>query len=197
MRTNNIPVFSAFEAIVEYLRLIGYNTKEDQINFKDTPKRSEKALKEMILPKAQIERLIKNYLSKSFPTVNPEQGMVVETGIKTISMCPHHLLPITMQVSAGYIPEKKVLGLSKIVRIAQTLAKQPILQEDYTFKMAMYLYENLKSNGSAVHVKAIHGCMYCRGVYSDAKTVTTTVLGWFKSEQKVKEEFLSYVHNTR
>lgn len=170
----------------------GYNTVVNLDSMKDTPYRAAKAFTEILMPKVQMLEQVEEALSVTFSSLG--QAMITTGSFPVISMCPHHFLPIYMDVTIGYIPEDKVLGLSKIVRVGQLLGKQPILQEDYTKTVIDQFNLVLKPIGVGVFTKGKHGCILCRGVKENTSTIITEVSGNFKDEVAVKNEFLSYVN---
>jgi len=183
----------AYAEITNYLiKTLGYNTFEDTSNFFDTPMRASKALNEILLSKNEIEIRLDKHFKSTFPTTRKGE-MVVLRDIEAISMCPHHLIPIVYKVTIGYIPKNRVLGLSKIGRIAVDFAKQPVLQEDYTFGLAKQFMERLECDGTGVHVEGLHGCMYCRGFRQKSTTITTTLRGSFLTDASIKSEFMQYL----
>jgi len=192
--TEAIDFFSdAYELIVQGLAKLGYDDDISLENFKGTANRATGALLEMILPKSYIHDSVSKEVTRTFPCLKAQE-MVVQKHFRVISMCPHHLLPIDMQVTIGYIPNEKVLGLSKIVRIARLLGKQPVLQEDYTNIVASVFMERVQAVGVGVHVVGEHSCMKFRGVALDnPQTITTVLRGNFLEDPNVKREFMSYL----
>ena len=119
--------------------------------------------------------------------------MLVVKDLHLWTLCPHHLLPCELRVFVGYIPqEKRILGLSKFSRIAEVLAKRPILQERYTTELADLLMERLKPKGVGVTVYGTHGCMVARGVKQHSEVVTAVMRGVFLKEGPTRAEFLAY-----
>jgi GTP cyclohydrolase IA len=121
-------------------------------------------------------------------------GMVIVRDIEFYSMCEHHLLPFFGVAHVGYIPDKKLLGISKIPRIVDMFARRLQLQERLTQQIADTLFETLKPIGVGVVMEARHMCMQMRGVQK-SKSVTTTsaVLGDFHDDAETREEFLRMI----
>lgn len=123
--------------------------------------------------------------------------MLVEKDITLYSVCEHHFVPITGKVHVGYIPHNKVMGLSKINRLVQYYAKRPQVQERLTVQVAEALKDILQHNDVAVMIEAAHLCVASRGIKdSNSITVTAIYSGRFE-EEKVQQEFLSYVHQKK
>lgn len=161
-------------------------------NFRLTPKRVARAYAE-IFEGINAEEEIKNIADTSFPS--EYHGMVMEKNIKVFSMCPHHFLPVEYVVNVAYIPNIKTVGISKLARVAEILAKQPELQEMFTEKLCNLLNKELEATGVMVQVKGRHMCMAMRGIKKDAWTITASVSGAFKYDQATREEFLSYLNS--
>jgi GTP cyclohydrolase I len=109
-------------------------------------------------------------------------------------MCPHHLLPVIYRVSVAYLPSERVIGISKLSRLARLLAKRPVLQEDLTHDLAEILHARLQSRGSAAYVEGLHLCMAARGIEAhEARVVTSAVRGVFRDQPATRQEFLDLV----
>lgn len=109
-------------------------------------------------------------------------------------MCEHHLVPFTGRMHIGYIPNKKVLGLSKFARIAEMFARRLQLQERLTKQVAMAIEEILQPRGVAVVMESAHLCMVMRGVgKTTATTTTSSMLGVFRNSTRTREEFMHLV----
>jgi len=124
---------------------------------------------------------------------NEYDEMVISRRNSVWVLCPHHLLPVHLKVSIGFIPNGKVLGLSKFTRIATIMGKRPIMQEQYSMELADFLYTSLGPKGVAVYIEGVHGCMASRGVQQEVQVVTSKLVGAFLDEPSTKAEFLQAV----
>ena len=121
--------------------------------------------------------------------------MVIVKDISIASMCEHHLAPFVGKCHIAYIPrDGRILGISKLARLAETFSRRLQLQERLTTDIANTLYDGLKPIGVMVVIEAAHTCMTLRGVRkSDAKTVTSAVLGGFRSDPRTRAEAMSLI----
>lgn len=183
-----VSIENAWVTILDSLRI----DLEDP-NFKETPKRIAVMYEEIFAGlKPENMELLDHHLSKTFPCTNDE--MVTIKGIETWSMCPHHFLPVHYWVDVAYIPVDTVLGVSKLPRVIDLLAKRPVLQEQYTQDIVDYLEQSLNPRGVAVRVKGIHLCMVMRGIKSfNSEVITTSMTGAFKDNLITKQEFLQLI----
>jgi GTP cyclohydrolase IA len=178
-----------YTKILEGVRQLGYDTGDD--NFKDTAARAAKGFHELVHDQRQVEFAVNALLGKTFPAKYTE--MVISKHNTAFGVCPHHLLPVIYRISMAYIPTDKVLGLSKLSRLARMIARGPRLQEDLTHELADILHEQLASQGSAVYIEGLHMCMAARGVGAhEARLVTSGVRGVFL-ELATREEFIKLV----
>ncbi|NQY22450.1 MAG: GTP cyclohydrolase I FolE [Arcobacter sp.] len=160
---------------------------------KDTPSRVRKAYDFMFSGyKEDPEQIIKKAL---FTSTNDE--MVVVKDIEFYSFCEHHMLPIIGKAHVAYIPNGKVIGLSKIPRVVDVFARRLQIQEQLTEEICDALNEHLKPKGVAVIIDARHMCMEMRGVQKICSTTVTSALrGLFKREKTTKDEFLAIVSSS-
>lgn len=158
-----------------------------------TPYRAEKALKFLTSGyQANIEELVNGAL---FSAENDD--MVVVKDIEYYSLCEHHMLPFFGRVHVGYLPDKKIIGLSKIPRIVDVFARRLQVQERITQQIADTLMEVLEPRGVAVVSEAQHFCMMMRGVEKQSSsTVTSAMLGDFRRNKATKDEFLALIRQS-
>ena len=131
-------------------------------------------------------------LAKTFSAENTD--MVLERDITFFSTCEHHLLPFYGKAHVAYIPDGKVVGLSKLARVVEIYAKRPQLQERMTAQIADALMEHLKPKGAVVMLEAEHMCMTMRGIKKPGtKTVTFAAKGLFEEDEKLLDRFFQMV----
>lgn len=161
-------------------------------NFIDTPKRVSRAYYELCLG-INCQEELDAILSTSFPSTY--DGMIVSKNIRCYSLCPHHLLPVEYHIDIGYIPKDRAIGISKIPRIVELLAKAPKLQEQLTSDIANAL-ERIECKGVIVQVRGKHLCMGARGIRQpDVDTLTSSIRGVFEG-QPVRNEFQLLINNS-
>ena len=179
-----------YETILQGLGKLGYDITDE--NFDGTAARAAKALHELVHDAPQVKTQVEALLTKTFPAKYTE--MVISKHNTAFGVCPHHLLPVIYRISLAYIPTRKVLGLSKLSRLARLMSRGPRLQEDLTHELAVILHEQLDSQGSAVYVEGLHMCMASRGVGAhEARLVTSAVRGVFLEQLATRDEFIKLV----
>jgi GTP cyclohydrolase I len=179
-----------YQKILEGIGRLGYDIKDE--NFAETAQRAAKGLHELIHDQGQVQFQVNALLGKTFPAKYTE--MVISKHNTAFGVCPHHLLPVVYRISMAYIPTDKVLGLSKLSRLARMIARGPRLQEDLTHELADILHDQLASQGSAVYIEGLHMCMAARGVGAhEARLVTSGVRGIFLNHLATREEFIKLV----
>lgn len=127
----------------------------------------------------------------TFDTNNDE--MIVINGLKVFSFCEHHLLPFFGFCSVGYIPDGKILGLSKFQRIVDKVCSHPTLQENCTSQIVIEVEKHLRPKGTGVAMTCVHTCMYGRGINTSTCTVNSQVLSDRFKDSAVRNEFLQRI----
>ena len=179
----------AEEAIKKLLAWIGEDPSREGL--KETPKRVVKAFKEYF--KGYHQNAEKD-LSKTFGDVEGYDDMVIEKNITLESHCEHHMAPIIGVAHVAYIPNKKVVGLSKLARTVEIFSKRLQTQERLTMQIAKTLMSALDAKGVAVTIDAAHQCMTMRGIKKEkATTVTNYFLGSFKEDLSIQNRYLKYI----
>ena len=185
------------KAMYTVLKSLGENPEREGL--KETPKRVAKMYEEMFASVGKTNDEIISELSKTF-TENDKEGnqkfgdMVIVRDIPFYSTCEHHLVPFFGKAHVGYIPNKKVIGLSKIARLVEAIAKRPQIQERITKEVADCLVSMLEPVGVIVVIQAEHLCMSMRGVKKPgSNTVTSAARGAFKDDRSTRMEFLSLI----
>lgn len=177
------------QAITKVLELLGEDPKREGLL--KTPNRVAKALKFLTEGYEQDPEEILN--QALFSTSNDE--MVLVRDIEFYSMCEHHMLPIIGRAHVAYIPDGKVVGLSKIPRIVNVFARRLQIQEQMTEQIADAILETIKPKGVAVVVHARHMCMEMRGVQKiNSTTVSSALRGLFKSDERTRNEFYNLIN---
>mmetsp|Transcript_27026 Transcript_27026/g.27269 ORF Transcript_27026/g.27269 Transcript_27026/m.27269 type:complete len:235 (+) Transcript_27026:126-830(+) len=175
---------SAFKTIIECL---GEDSEREGLE--RTPMRAAKALQFLTSGYCQT---VDEVVGEGMFTEETQSDMVMVKDIDIHSLCEHHMVPFSGKVHIAYIPRTKILGLSKLARIANLFARRLQVQERLTRQIAEAIMEATDALGVAVVIEATHMCMVMRGVEkSGATTVTRTLLGEFQSDKQMRSEFLS------
>lgn len=187
-RINTDVIEKNFREIMEK----GLGLDMNDPNFVDTPDRFAKSYAEIFAGLEKIDKKIHDIFKTCFPT--HYSGIVLEKGLTVFSMCPHHFLPIRYEVTIGYIPDGKALGLSKLARIIELMGRKPSLQEDFTETIVEEINEHLAPLGVIIIVKGAHYCMRMRGVeQKDSWTTTSSVRGVFLRSKEMELKFYNLI----
>lgn len=175
------------EAITLLLEGIGEDINREGL--KETPDRIARMYAEIF---SGMDETPAEYLSKTFSVSGSD--IVVEKDIVFYSTCEHHLMPFYGKAHVAYIPDGKVVGLSKLARCVEVFAKRPQIQEKMTAQIADAIMEHLKPKGVMVMVEAEHMCMTMRGVKKPgSKTVTYAARGVFEEDERMQGKFFRLV----
>jgi GTP cyclohydrolase I len=157
----------------------------------ETPARVVRAYEEFFAGYGQDPTEI---LAKTFSEVDGYDEMVVMNDIRFESHCEHHMVPIIGRAHIGYLPDKRVVGISKLARLVEVYARRLQIQEKMTVQIADTLQQVLQPKGVAVVVEAAHQCMTTRGVHKPgAALVTSRMLGAFRDDAATRREFLAII----
>ena len=179
----------AEEAIKTILEWMGEDPNREGLL--ETPKRVVKAFKEYF---KGYHQNAEQDLTKTFGDVEGYDDMVVEKNITLESHCEHHMAPIIGVAHVAYIPNQKVVGLSKLARTVEIFSKRLQTQERLTMQIASTLMKALDAKGVAVTIDAAHQCMTMRGIKKErATTVTNYFLGSFKEDLSIQNRYLRYI----
>ena len=188
-KINEVTDKEAEEAIRTILSWMGEDPKREGLL--ETPKRVMKAFKEYF--KGYNEDASK-VLDKTFGDVEGYDDMVVQKNISVQSHCEHHMAPIIGKAHVAYIPNERVVGLSKIARVVEIFSKRLQTQERLTVQIANSLMEPLDAKGVAVTIDSTHQCMTMRGIKNEqATTVTNFYLGQFKEDLSYQNRYLRFI----
>jgi GTP cyclohydrolase I len=179
----------AEEAFVKIIRWIGEDPSREGLA--STPKRLVKAFKEYFKGYNEDPKKI---LEKTFGDVHGYNDMVIQKNISLQSHCEHHLAPIIGVAHVAYIPNLRVVGLSKLARVVEVFSKRLQTQERLTMQIANTLMDALDAKGVAVSIDAAHQCMTMRGIKKEqATTVTNYFLGQFKEDLSYQNRYLRFI----
>jgi len=179
----------AEEAFKTILKWIGEDPSREGLL--ETPKRVVKAFKEYF---KGYHQNAEQDLTKTFGDVEGYDDMVVEKNITLESHCEHHMAPIIGVAHVAYIPNQKVVGLSKLARTVEIFSKRLQTQERLTMQIASTLMKALDAKGVAVTIDAAHQCMTMRGIKKErATTVTNYFLGSFREDLSIQNRYLRYI----
>jgi len=157
----------------------------------ETPKRVVKAFKEYFAGYSKDPNKI---LDKTFGDVEGYDDMVVQKNVSVQSHCEHHMAPIIGIAHVAYIPNERVVGLSKLARVVEVFSKRLQTQERLTMQIAKTIMSSLDAKGVAVTIDSTHQCMTMRGIKKEnATTVTNYFLGQFKEDLSIQNRYLRFI----
>jgi GTP cyclohydrolase IA len=163
----------------------------DREGLLDTPARVARAYEELF---AGYDADPRAYLRRTFSEVNGYDELVVLSDIPVVSFCEHHMLPFQGHAWVGYLPDKRVVGISKLARVVNGFARRLQIQEKLTAQIAEAIQAVLQPRGVGVVVRSEHSCMTMRGVNTPGSSLTTsTLLGVVRDDPRTRQEFLAYV----
>lgn len=178
------------EAVRTLIRWAGDNPDRDGLQ--DTPKRVVQSFEEFFSG-YNIDPF--SFLQSTFEETEGYDEIVILRDILFESHCEHHMLPIIGKVHVAYLPDSRVVGISKLARIVDAYAKRLQIQEKMTAQIANTIDQVLKPKGVAVVIEAAHQCMTTRGIHKAGVTmVTSRMLGEFRDNSKTRREFLAMIN---
>ena len=179
----------AENAVKTLLNWVGEDS--DREGLKATPARVAKAYEEWF---SGYKDDPVDFLTRTFREVDGYDELIILRDIDFESHCEHHLAPIIGKVQVGYLPNHKVVGISKLARVVETFAKRMQVQESMTAQIAHCINDVLKPKGVGVVVEGVHQCMTTRGIRKPGVSmVTSQLLGEFRSDPRTRAEFLSII----
>jgi GTP cyclohydrolase IA len=182
--TGGMDLVAAEEGARAFLKGLGVQLDSEAL--RETPGRMVRAYAELFTARP--------FNLTTFPNDEGYDEMVLARSIPMHSVCEHHLLPFVGVAHVGYLPGDRILGLSKLARVVEQFARRPQVQERLTKQVADWLQEHLQPKGVGVVIEAEHTCMTLRGVKATgSSTVTSTLLGTFRSDVRSRQEFLSSI----
>jgi len=186
---NDITRAQAEEAVRTLLRWSGEDPMREGLV--DTPKRVVKAYEEWFAGYAMDPDA---YMARTFEEVGGYDEMIVLRDIEFESHCEHHIAPIIGKVHVGYLPDGRVVGISKLARVVEAYAKRFQVQEKMTSQIAGCILRALRPRGVGVVVEATHECMTTRGVHNrGVSLITSKMLGSFRDDARTRAEFLQFI----
>ena len=181
----------AMKAVETLIRYAGDDPNREGL--KETPKRVVKSYSEYF---AGYKQNPEEILAKTFEEVEGYDEMVIVKNIELESHCEHHMVPIIGKAHVAYIPNKRVVGISKLARIVDLYGKRLQTQETMTAQIADSIQRVLDPKGVAVVIDAAHQCMTTRGVHKEnSTTITSRMIGVFRSDYRTRSEFMNLINN--
>ena len=187
---NKKPSRAEAEAAVRTM-LAWTGDNPDREGLIETPKRVVRAYEQFF---AGYDKDPKEVLSKVFEEGEGYDEMVIVKDIRVESHCEHHMVPILGKAHVGYLPNKRIVGISKLARVVDIFGKRLQTQEVMTAQIANVINEVLEPKGVAVVINAKHQCMTTRGVHKpESSTITSTMLGTFRQNPDTRAEFMNLI----
>ena len=189
LNNNEVSDKEAEEAYIKILKWIGEDPSREGLL--ETPKRVLKAYREYFKGYQEDPDKI---LSKTFGDVEGYNDMVIQKNISVQSHCEHHMAPILGIAHVAYMPNERVVGLSKLARVVEVFSRRMQTQERLTKQIATTLMDSLQAKGVAVTINATHQCMTTRGVLKpNVSTITSCFLGEFKLDKSIGQRFTDFI----
>lgn len=183
----------AEEAVSTLLLWAGEDTRREGLV--DTPRRVAKAYEDWF---SGYKRNPVEYLKRTFEEVDGYDEMIVLRDIAFESHCEHHMAPIIGNAHVGYLPNNKVVGISKLARVVDAFARRFQVQEKMTAQIANCIQDVLQPKGVGVVIEAVHQCMTTRGIHkSEVSMVTSQMVGAFRKDARTRVEFLRMIDAKR
>ena len=186
---NDVSRAEAEDAVRVLLRWSGEDPQREGLL--DTPKRVVKAYEDWFSGYGLDPE---DYLARTFEEVEGYDELIVLRDIQFESHCEHHMAPIIGRAHVGYLPDGKVVGISKLARVVEAYARRFQVQEKMTAQIADCIQRALQPRGVGVVIEAAHECMTTRGVHKrGVSMVTSTMLGGFREDARTRAEFLQFI----
>lgn len=184
--------FAAWNLLQALSKELGLDLNDE--NFDDTPARISRMYREILSGLKDTDKQVEKILNSAFPCNNDQ--LVLVKDIEAFSMCPHHFLPVHYKIHIAYIPSVRVVGLSKLARLANILAKRPVLQEQFVEDVSSSLMKIEGCLGAACIAEGTHYCMVMRGVrQSQSRTITSSLKGVFLEDARARQELMQLIGN--
>ena len=182
-----VDLAAAERAVRDLLVALGRDPSSEHL--RDTPRRVALAYEELLTPQP--------FVATTFPNDEGYDGLVLERDIPFSSLCEHHMLPFVGVAHVGYLPADRIVGLSKLARLVEHLARGLQVQERLTVQIGDWLSEHLAPKGVGVVLEAEHMCMSLRGARAaGARTVTSSLHGLLRDDARSRGEFLALARST-
>ncbi len=177
------------EAVVTMLRWVGEDPNREGLM--QTPRRVVDAYSEYCAGYGKDPLKV---LSTTFQEVESYDEIVLLRGVRFESLCEHHMAPIIGRVDLGYLPNQRVVGISKLARVVEIFAKRLQVQERFTSQISKTINRALNPRGAAVVVEAVHHCMTTRGIHKpNVSMITSSMTGVFRDNAETRREFLDLI----